>query len=101
MQEYLSHFQNILTNFFSIGEKVEEKTRALILLASLLPSYESLVTVLLVGKSTIKMGEVTTAILQNEVLKRENPDLSSGGGSSALMVSDEVEGGRQSDRRSQ
>ena len=59
MQEYLSHFQKILTDFLSVGEKVEEKTRALVLLASLPPSYKSLVTDLLVEKSTIKMDEVT------------------------------------------
>ena len=63
MQEHLSHLQKILTDLLSIGENVEEKTRALVLLVSLLPSYESLVTALLVEKSTIKMDEVTTAIL--------------------------------------
>ena len=79
---------------------VEEKTRTLVLLASLSPSYESLVTALLVRKSTIKMDEVTVTILQNEVLRRENPASSSGSGSSALMASGGVGGGRQSDRRS-
>ena len=88
MLEYLSYFQKILTDLLSIGENVEEKTRVLVLLASLPPSYESLVTALLVEKSTIKMDEVTAAILQNEILKRENPTLSSGGGSSALVASD-------------
>ena len=71
----------------------------LVLLASLPPSYESLVTAFLVEKSTIKMDEVTTIILQNEVLKKKNPTLSSGG-SSALVVSGGVRGGRQSDMRS-
>ena len=50
----------------------------LVLLASLPPSYESLVIALLVEKSTIKMDEVTTMILQNEILMRENPASSSG-----------------------
>ena len=100
MQEHLSHFQKILTDLLSVGENVEEKTRALVLLASLPSSYESLVTALLVGKSTIKMDEVIAAILQNEVLRRENPASSSGGSSSALVAS-EGAGGRQSDRRSQ
>ena len=100
MQEHLSHLQKILTDLLSVGEKVEEKTRALVLLVSLPPSYESLVTAFLVGKSTIKMDEVTAAILQNEVLRRENPALSSDSGSSILMVSGEVRGSRQSDKRS-
>ena len=93
MQEHLSHFQKILTDLLSIGENIEEKTRALVLLASLPPSYESLVTALLVGKSTIKMDEITAVILQNEVLRRENP-ASSLGGRSALVVSGGVGGSR-------
>ena len=60
-----------------------------------------MVTALLVEKSTIKMDEVTVAILQNEVLRRENPASSSSGGSSALVVFGGARGGRWSDRRSQ
>ena len=86
VQEHLSHFQKILTNLLSIGEKVEKKIRVLVLLPSLLPSYEFLVTALLVRKSTIKIDEVTTVILQNKVLRRENPASSSSGSSSALVV---------------
>ena len=71
----------------------------LVLLASFLPLYESLMTTLLVGKSTIKMDEVTMAILHNEILKRENPTSSSGGGSSTLIVFERAGGGRWSDRR--
>ena len=63
VQEHLSHFQKILTNLLSVGEKVEEKARALVLLASLPLSYEFLVTALLMGKSTIKIDEVTMMIL--------------------------------------
>ena len=94
MQEHLNHFQKILTDLLSIGEKVIEKTRALILLASLFPSYESLVTTLLMEKSTIEMDEVTTMILQNEVLKRENPTSSSSGSSLALTIFRGVGGSR-------
>ena len=66
MQEHLSYFQKILTDLLSISENVEEKTRALVLLASLFSSFESLVTALLEEKSTIKMDEVTTVILQKD-----------------------------------
>ena len=95
VQEHLNRFQKILTDL-SIGEKVEEKTRALVLLALLFPSYESLVTALLVGQSTIKIDEITVVILQNEILKRKN-STSSLGDSSALVVS----GGAGDDRRSE
>ena len=97
-QEHLSHFQKILTDLLSIGEKIEVKTRTLVLLASLPPSCEFLVTALLVEKSTIKMDEVIMMILQNEVLRQKNV-ASSLDGSSALVVSGGVGGNRWSDRR--
>ena len=74
--------------------------QALVLLASLLLSYESLVTALLVGMSTIKMDEVTTMILQNEILKWKNQASSWDGGSSALAIYEGASGSRQSDRGS-
>ena len=76
MQEHLSNFQKILTNLLNIGEKVEEKTRVLILLSSLSPSFESLMTALLMEKSTIKIDEITSILLQNKILKLQNPALS-------------------------
>ena len=100
MQEYLSNFQKIHTNFFSIGEKVEEKTRALVLLASLLPFFESLMSAFLVKKSTIKMDEVTMVLLQNEILRRKNR-ASSSDGDSTLTMTGGSGGRRQSGRRSQ
>ena len=95
-----SHFQKILTDLLSIGENVEEKIRVLVLLASFPPSYESLVTALLVGKSTIKMDEVTAVILQNEILRRENSASSSDSGSLTLVTFEGAGGDRRSDRRS-
>ena len=65
----------------------------LVLLVSLSLSYESLMTAFLIKKSTIKMDEVTTMTLQNEVLRRENP-ASSSYSSSALVVSRGAGGGR-------
>ena len=94
MQEHLSHFQKILIDLLSVGEKVEEKTKMLALLASLLSLYESLVTALLVEKSTIKMDEVTAAIFQNEVLRRDNPASSSDDSSSTLVIFRGAGGGR-------
>ena len=60
MQKHFRDFQKIFTELLSIGEKIEEKTRALVLRPSLLSLYESLVTVILVKKSTIK---VDTAVI--------------------------------------
>ena len=94
MQEHLSHFQKILTNLLSVGEKVEQKIRKLVLLALLLPLYESLVTTLLVEKSTIKMDEVIMVIFQNEFLRRENLVSSSDNNSSTLTIFEGAGGSR-------
>ena len=72
----------------------------LVLLASLPPTYESLVTTFLGKKSTIKMIKVTMVILQSKVLRRENQTSSSDGGSSFLVVSKGVGGSRRSGRGS-
>lgn len=82
----MSNFQKILTNFLSIDEKVEKKTRMLVLLSLLLHSFESLVIALPMRKSTIKMKTVTSALFQNKVLKQENQALSSSR-NSTLVVS--------------
>ena len=100
MQKHLSNFQKILTNLLSTSEKVEEKTRELIFLSSLLLFFESLVTAFLEEKSTIKMNEVTSALLQNKILKYENR-ASSSGSDSALTMTEGGSGKGQSSRGSQ
>ena len=77
MHEHLSNFQKILTNLLSIDEKDEEKTKVLVLLSLLSLSFKSLVTSLLVEKRTIKMKEVTSIILKNEILRWKNSTSSS------------------------
>ena len=71
----------------------------LILLSSFPSSFESLVAILLVGKSTIKMKEVTYVLLQNEVLQQKNRVLSLGG-NLALMVIEDDDRKRWSGKRS-
>ena len=72
MQKYLSNFQKILTDLLSVGDKIEEKIRTLILLSSFLSSFEFFVTALFMEKNTIKMDNVTSALLQNEILRQKN-----------------------------
>lgn len=59
-QEHLGNFKRILTDLLNVGEKVEKKTGSPVLLSSLHP--ESLMTAL-VGKSIIKIKNVTAALL--------------------------------------
>ena len=91
--EHLSNFQKILTNLLNVGEKVEEKIRTLVLLSSLPSSFESLMTILLIGKSTIKIEEMTSTLFQNKVLRRENW-ASSLGGDLAIVVTGGCSGRR-------
>ena len=99
MQKYFNNFQKILIKLLNVGKKVEEKTRALVLLLSLLLSYESLVTAFLMEKNTIKMEKIISALLENEVLRQENR-ASSSGGDSTMMVSKGDGSRRRSGRRS-
>ena len=69
------------------------------MLSSLSSFFESLMTVLLVEKSTIKMEEVTSALLQNEILRWKNR-ASSSGSDSAMMMSGGGDNRKWSDRRS-
>lgn len=88
-----------LHQFFSIDEKIEKKSRMLVLLSSLPSSFESLVTAHLAWKSTIKMKEVPAALLQNEIFKQENRALSSGG-NLALPATESAGGKGRSDKGS-
>ena len=60
----------------------------LVLLLSLLFFFEFLVTSFLMKKSTIKMNKITSALLQDEVLRWKNR-ASSLGGNSAMVVTRE------------
>lgn len=77
MHEHLNNFQKILTDLLNIGKKVEKKTRTLVLFSLLFPFFGSLMAAL-VENNTIKMEEVTFSLLQKEVFRQENRDLSSG-----------------------
>lgn len=54
-QEHPSNFQKILNNILGVDEKVEEKIRILVLLASLLYSYEFLMTALLMIRASSRL----------------------------------------------
>ena len=99
MQKYLSNFEKILVDLLSIGKKIGEKIRALVLLSSLSSFFESLVTVLLVKNSTIKMEAVTSVLLQNEILRWKNR-ASSSDANSTLVMTKGGGGRRRSDKGS-
>ena len=54
--------------------KIDEEDRAILLLCSLPPSYEHLITTLTYGKETIKLEDVTAALLSYDMRKRNNAE---------------------------
>jgi len=53
-------------------DKLSDEEQALLLLASLPRSFKALVQTLLVGRSTLNLDEVTTALRENERMMRTN-----------------------------
>lgn len=49
--------------------KIDEENKILMLLTSLIPSFEHLVITLLYGKKTIMIDDVITTLLSNEFIK--------------------------------
>ena len=73
IRDHLNYFTKLITQLSSIGVKVDDEDKALLLLLSSLPNYyESLITTLLVGKETLKVDGVIVLLLENEKLKRSN-----------------------------
>ncbi|KAL5563946.1 hypothetical protein UlMin_033693 [Ulmus minor] len=67
---HINKFNKCITQLLSAEIEIDEEDQAIILLASLLKSYETLVTTLLVGKQTLTVDEVTTALLETEKIKQ-------------------------------
>ena len=64
-----------ITQLLSVDIKIDKKDKAVILLASVPKSYETLVTTLLVGKTMLTVDEVSTALL--EIANMKQPSSSS------------------------
>ena len=50
----------------NVGVKFEEEDKSLLLLCSLLPSFDALVTTLLHGKETLEYGDMVSVLWSNE-----------------------------------
>ena len=89
-------FNKIITSLFSLDVKLEDEDKALLLLTSLPPSYEHLVTTIIYEKETLDMQEVTGTLISNEIRRRPSPNEDSGEG---LMVSSSKGRGRSKDMK--
>ncbi|KAL0378562.1 UNVERIFIED_CONTAM: Retrovirus-related Pol polyprotein from transposon TNT 1-94 [Sesamum radiatum] len=68
----------IITDLARLDVSIEDEHKAMILLCSLPFSYEHFVTTLTYGKETIKVDEITAALLAHDLLKQNAWESSDG-----------------------
>jgi hypothetical protein len=76
--EHLNKFNMLNTQLLNFGVKIGEEDKAILLLASLPPSYNHLVTTLLYGKETLAFEEVTGSLLSHETRRKPINDQADG-----------------------
>ena len=67
--DVLSHiqkFDQVCNEFLNIGMKMEEEDKSLLLLCSLPPSYDPLMTILFCGKETLEYEDMVSMLCSNE-----------------------------------
>ena len=72
ISDHLNVFSRLTTQLLilSMETKIDEEDQALLLLTSLPPSYDTLVTTLLVGKEILKLEDVKKNLLETEKVKK-------------------------------
>ena len=68
--EHLNFFNKIISELLAIDVKIDKADKTLILLNSLLKSYDHIVTTILYEKKTLILEEVTTILLSNEIKQK-------------------------------
>ena len=81
---HLSVFNILVSQLMSIGVKIEEEDKALILVNSLPESFENLVTTLCYGRDDLDIDMVVGALLSDDMRKKNDKEVSS---SSKALVS--------------
>lgn len=90
--QHINFFNHTVSDLQRIEVVIEDEDKAMILLCSLPPSYEHLVTTLTWGKDTLKVDEITTALLAHNQRKQNNAE---GSQTEALYVKGNQETGRR------
>ncbi|KAL4362615.1 hypothetical protein GQ457_04G008090 [Hibiscus cannabinus] len=70
LTQHVNVFNQLITDLIQLDVKIEDEDRAMILLCSLPPSYEHMVTTLTYGKETINVEEITMALLAHNQRKQ-------------------------------
>ena len=63
MAQHVNIFNQIITDVVRVNVKTEDADKVIILMCSLPPSYEHLVTTLMYGKQSISLEKITVALL--------------------------------------
>ena len=64
---HIQKFNQIYNDLLNIRLKMEEEDKSLLLLYSLPPSYDPLVTTLLYGKETLEYEDMVSVLRSNEL----------------------------------
>ena len=97
IHEHLSIFNTIISYLLCVDQKLQEDDNALLLLTSLPPSYERLVTTILYGKEKLEFKEVTSTLISNEIRKGRSSEKES---SQGLYINESKTRGRSQDKSS-
>ena len=68
--KHLNVFKGLLDQLGRVDVKVEEEDQALLLLTSLPDSFEHIVTTVLYGKDTLQIGEIESALLSYQKMRK-------------------------------
>ena len=71
MNEHLNNFNKILTNLKNLDDHINDEDKALLLLNSLLDTYDHLTTTLLYGKEKIMYVDVSNTLVNNEFRRKD------------------------------
>jgi len=72
--EHMNAFNQVVTDLARLSVKIDDEDRAILLLCSLPLSYEHLITTLTYGKETIKVEDVTAALLSYDMRKKNTAE---------------------------
>ena len=78
MLEHLNFFSKVISEFLPVDVNIEVEDKALILPSSLPQSCDHIVTIMLYGKETLILKEITSTLLCNEIRKRPNHEKQEG-----------------------
>ena len=82
---HVNNFNQIIGDLVRVDVKIKDKDQAMILLCSMTPQYETLLTVLTVDKTTIKLETVSAALLSHHE-RRQNTVVGDNSQSDGLYV---------------